>query len=83
MKLVSLLSLLLQSVSPTLTPVLAVAVAVVCGSLLLALLLVLLAFFPELADGISLILDVVLHAEYRKRTSRCGRRPHQHVRGNE
>ena len=79
MKLVSLLSLLLQSVSPTLTPVL----AVVCGSLLLALLLVLLAFFPELADGISQILDVVLHAEYRKRTSRCGRQRHQRVKGNE
>jgi len=80
MKLVSLLSLLLQSVSPTLTPVL--AVAVVCGSLLLALMLVLLAFFPDLADGISLILDAVLHSGYRKRKSHFGRQPHKHSRGN-
>ncbi len=79
MKLISLLPLLLQSVSPALTPVL--VLAVVCGSLLLALMLVLLAFFPELADDISLILDAVLHSEYRKRTSRFGRRSHKHLRG--
>lgn len=80
MKLISVLPLLLQGVSPTLTPVLFLAVA--CGFLLLALMLVLLAFFPELADGISLILDAALHSEYRKRTSRFGRRPHKHLRGN-
>jgi hypothetical protein len=80
MKIGNLLLLLLQGIPPTLTPIL--VLVVVCLSLLLALLLVLLAFFPELADSISLILDAVLHLKYRKCKSRSGRRLHKHSKGN-
>ncbi len=80
MKIVNLLLLFLQGIPPTLTPILVLVVA--CVSLLLALLLVLLAFFPELADSIGLILDAVLCLESRKCKSHSSRRLHKHSRGN-
>ena len=80
MKIVNLLLLFLQGIPPTLTPIL--VLAMVCVSFLLALMLVLLAFFPRLADSISLILDAIPHSEYRTRTSHSGRRFRKHLRGN-
>ena len=80
MEIVNLLLFFLQGIPPTMTPIL--AMAMVCVSFLLALMLILLAFFPGLADSISLILDASRRSEYHGRKPHSNRRLHKRLRGN-
>jgi hypothetical protein len=79
-KIVNLLLLFVQGIPTTMIPVL--AVAIVCVFFLLALMLVLLAFFPGLADSVSLILDASRRSEYHRSKSHSNRRIYKRVSGN-